>query len=67
MQQLQGGNLMLERLLEPGSTAVPNCICDSAMRLSRTEAADRDTEIRIFRCPKCAHELRLTIWNAGDA
>jgi hypothetical protein len=21
-----------------------------------------DTEIRIFRCPYCSHELRLTAW-----
>jgi uncharacterized protein with PIN domain len=24
--------------------------------------ADGDTEIRIFRCPDCNHELRLTAW-----
>jgi uncharacterized protein with PIN domain len=28
-----------------------------------------DTEIRIFRCPDCNHELRLTAWrdNASAA
>ena len=58
---------MLERLLEPGSTETPNCMCSSVMRLARTEATDRDTEIRIFQCPKCEHELRLTVWNAVEA
>jgi hypothetical protein len=58
---------MLERLLEPGSTETPNCMCNSIMRLARTEAADRDTEIRIFQCPKCEHELRLTVWTAIEA
>jgi len=58
---------MLERLLEPGSTEKPSCICNSEMRLARTEAADRDTEIRIFQCPACDHELRLTVWNSVEA
>jgi hypothetical protein len=57
---------MLERLLEPGSTEVPTCMCNGEMRLDRCEAADRDTEIRIFRCPTCQHELRLTVWNAVE-
>ena len=56
---------MLERLLEPGSTEAPTCICNGEMRLARTEAADRDTEIRIFQCPNCEHELRLTVWNSA--
>jgi hypothetical protein len=55
---------MLERLLEPGSTETPTCICSSEMRLARTEAADRDSQIRVFRCPACEHELRLTVWNS---
>ena len=57
---------MFERLLEPGSTETPNCMCNSVMRLARTEAADRDTEIRIFQCPNCEHELRLTVWTAVE-
>jgi hypothetical protein len=32
------------------------------MRLERTQAAQDDTEIRIFQCPRCQHELRLTVW-----
>jgi hypothetical protein len=55
---------MFERLLEPGSTELPVCICTREMHLKRTEAADIDTEIRIFECPACSHELRLTVWNS---
>jgi hypothetical protein len=58
---------MLERLLEPGSTDVPTCLCGGEMLHARTETADRDTEIRIFGCPKCQHELRLTVWTAVEA
>jgi hypothetical protein len=53
---------MLERLLEPGSTELPSCMCGSEMRLERKQAAQHDTEIRIFQCPRCRHELRLTVW-----
>jgi hypothetical protein len=53
---------MLERLLEPGSTDLPACVCGAEMRLERTQAAQDDTEIRIFQCPRCQHELRLTVW-----
>jgi hypothetical protein len=53
---------MLERLLEPGSTELPDCVCGTQMRLEKTQAAQDDTEIRIFRCPRCQRELRLTVW-----
>jgi hypothetical protein len=53
---------MLERLLEPGSTELPVCVCRTGMLLARTEASHVDTEIRIFQCPNCQHELRLTVW-----
>jgi hypothetical protein len=53
---------MLERLLEPGSTELPDCVCGTQMRLEKTQAAQDDTEIRIFQCPRCQRELRLTVW-----
>jgi hypothetical protein len=53
---------MLERLLEPSSEELPNCVCGNAMDLERTQAASADTEIKIFRCAKCERELRLTVW-----
>jgi hypothetical protein len=31
-------------------------------------AATHETEIRIFRCRACDHEMRLTVWSGyGDA
>ena len=57
---------MLERLLAPGSTDLPNCHCGDVMSLERTQAAGPDTEIRIFRCETCSRELRLTVWADQD-
>ena len=52
-----------ERLLEAGSTELPDCRCSAEMSLMATLPMDGgDTEIRIFRCPYCSHELRLTAW-----
>jgi hypothetical protein len=52
-----------ERLLEAGSTELPDCRCAAEMKLTAVvPMAGGDTEIRIFRCPDCSHELRLTAW-----
>jgi hypothetical protein len=52
-----------ERLLEVGSTELPDCRCAAEMNLMAVvPGAGDDTEIRIFRCPHCSHELRLTAW-----
>jgi hypothetical protein len=52
-----------ERLLEAGSTELPDCRCTAEMNLMAiVPRAEGDTEIRIFRCPHCSHELRLTAW-----
>jgi hypothetical protein len=52
-----------ERLLEAGSTELPDCRCTAEMKLMAiVPRADGDTEIRIFRCAHCSHELRLTAW-----
>jgi hypothetical protein len=59
------GVAMLERLLETGSTELPPCACGKEMRYERTQLATSDTEIRIFRCPDCERELRLTVWSAA--
>ena len=49
-----------ERLLEAGSTELPDCRCAAEMSLMAiVPVAGGDTEIRIFRCPDCSHELRL--------
>jgi hypothetical protein len=52
-----------ERLLVTGSTELPDCSCAAEMHLMATVPVHGgDTEIRIFRCPDCSHELRLTFW-----
>jgi hypothetical protein len=58
-----------ERLLEAGSTELPDCCCGAEMKLMAiVPVAGGDAEIRIFRCPDCGHELRLTAWrNAVSA
>jgi len=52
-----------ERLLVAGSTELPDCHCTAEMHLMAiVPVLGGDTEIRIFRCPDCSHELRLTAW-----
>jgi hypothetical protein len=55
-----------ERLLEAGSTELPDWRCAAEMNLMAiVPVAGGDTEIRIFRCPNCSHELRLTAWGVS--
>src|SRR5215831_14165873 len=52
-----------ERLLVADSTELPDCRCATEMHLTAiVPVPGGDTEIRIFRCPDCSHELRLTAW-----
>jgi len=52
-----------ERLLEAGSTELPDCRCRAEMRLIGTVPMHGGgSEVRIFRCADCNHELRLTVW-----
>jgi hypothetical protein len=62
------GDLVIERLLEPGSTELPTCRCGVEMKLMGRDqpAAAYETEIRTFRCPACEHEIRLTVWSGYD-
>jgi hypothetical protein len=54
----------LERLLAPGCTEGPECRCGEEMRVAGVdELANRtDAQIRIYKCPSCQHEMRLTVW-----
>jgi hypothetical protein len=54
----------LERVLVAGSTEMPDCRCGAEMRLARSNLSDNspDTEIRIYECAGCGHELRLMAW-----
>ena len=53
-----------ERLLVPGSPDLPECRCGNEMQIARDELTDRtDAAIRIYKCPICQHEMRLTVWS----
>jgi hypothetical protein len=53
-----------ERVLAVGSTELPDCRCSVEMHLiSIMPVPDGGSEIRLFRCPDCNHELRLTVWH----
>ena len=65
--QFSGGAIMskLDRVLVPGSTEVPNCRCGTEMHLiAVVPVQGGESEVRIFRCRDCGHELRLTIWRS---
>ena len=68
LSQFVRGGIMskFERLLEAGSTELPDCRCTAEMHpIAIVPVPGGISEIRIFRCPKCRHELRLTAWR-GD-
>jgi len=56
-----------ERLLVPGCTELPACRCGKEMRVSRIYSSPERTEthIRVYDCPACDHELRLTVWGTS--
>jgi hypothetical protein len=53
-----------ERLLMPGSTEMPECQCGAEMHLARSTQTEEmtATEVRIYGCSACGHELRLMVW-----
>lgn len=55
-----------ENLLAPGSTELPDCRCGAEMQFSKIKPCG-DTEIRIFRCDRCHHELQLMAWRDTGA
>jgi len=68
LSQFVRGGIMskFERLLEADSTELPDCRCTAEMHpIAIVPVPGGISEIRIFRCPKCGHELRLTAWR-GD-
>jgi predicted RNA-binding Zn-ribbon protein involved in translation (DUF1610 family) len=56
-----------ERLLVPGSTELPTCRCGEEMQIARLDQLPEksDAVIRVYKCPACGHEMRLTVWNAA--
>jgi hypothetical protein len=52
-----------ERLLTPGGSDLPDCQCGAEMNVVSVQTGSfRDTQVKVFRCPNCGHELRLTVW-----
>jgi uncharacterized protein YlaI len=51
----------IENLLIPGSTELPDCKCGAELQLFRVKQLE-DTEIRVFKCDACQHELQLMVW-----
>ncbi len=60
---------LFERLLEPGCSEMPDCRCGREMKLTSIEqiSDQDDTNIKIYHCSTCAHELRLTVWAVEEA
>jgi hypothetical protein len=56
----------IERLLVLGSTELPECHCGSEMHIASHDpiSENDDAFIRIYKCPSCSREMRLTIWAA---
>jgi hypothetical protein len=59
----------IERLLVPGSTELPDCHCGDEMWIVSQEPSPQegDAHIRIYKCPSCAREMRLTVWASDPA
>jgi hypothetical protein len=56
----------IERLLEPGCTELPACSCGKEMHITQSYPLSKnmETHIRVYNCPGCNRELRLTVWGA---
>jgi hypothetical protein len=54
----------LERLLGPNCTEGPECRCGEEMKAAGVNELPNqtDAQIRIYKCPACQHEMRLTVW-----
>jgi hypothetical protein len=54
---------VFERLLVPGCTELPECPCGKEMQIVGTHRLPKsDGDIRVYSCPACHHEMRLTVW-----
>jgi hypothetical protein len=53
----------LEHVLASGSTELPSCRCSAEM-INVVPVEAGESEVRIFRCRDCGHELRLTTWHS---
>jgi hypothetical protein len=55
---------LFERLLEPGCIELPACACVKEMHIANLDPIPQrnDAHIRVYNCPACHHEMRLTVW-----
>ena len=55
-----------ERLLVPGCTDLPACRCGKEMQIANLDRLPgrNDVYVRVYNCPACHHERRLTVWAA---
>jgi hypothetical protein len=55
-----------ERLLVPGCTDLPACRCGKEMQIASLDRLPgrSDAYVRVYNCPVCHHERRLTVWAA---
>ena len=52
------------RFSVPGFTQLPKCRCGGNLHIANIDPLPegRDTHIRVYNCPACQHEMRLTVW-----
>ena len=55
--------MLIEHLLEPGSTTLPDCRCGKQMKIFVYSPDRGGAIIRTYKCAACDHEMRLTVWH----
>jgi hypothetical protein len=58
----------LECVSVAGRAESPGCRCGKKMHSAGIESLPErsDTHIRIYNCPACHHEMRVTVWGADE-
>jgi hypothetical protein len=54
------------RFSVPGFTELPKCRCGGKLQTAKVDPFPEATDmhIRVYNCPACQHEMRLTVWGA---
>jgi len=57
--------MSIGQLLEPGNAELPDCICGKQIKVFSVPPASerRDSYVRVYKCPSCQHEMRVTVWS----
>jgi len=55
--------MLIEHLLEPGSTTLPDCRCGKQMKIFGYSPDRGGATIRTYKCAACDHEMRITVWH----